>query len=140
MKIICRTLFDCSRTGTTGHFRVSEVPYTDGAGVEIYNIGDWTVSRNQQRNFESILQMISLRAQPSIDTPPTESNGVWSFEFSVESDGVYSADGTLGNTDALTKECAGTPMIVGLREHQPLEPFLITQGEQQNIWFETVNS
>ena len=140
MKVICRTLFDCSRTGTTGHFRVGQVPYLDQSGAEIRNIGDWTVSRNQQRNFETILQMISLRAQPEITSNPVQEHDQWRFEFTVESAGVYSADGSVHDLSALLTECAGTPMIVGLREQPGLDAHLITQGERQNIWFETVNN
>lgn len=139
MKILCRTLFDCSQTKTTGHFRLSQLPFVDGAGKTIRNLNDWTYSRNQQRNFETIMQMISLRAQPEITQSPTELNGTWEFEFAVEQAGVYSRDGTLDSTAGLLVECEGTPMIVGLGEKQPLDPVLITQGQQQNIWFETVN-
>lgn len=140
MNILCRTLFDCSRTGTTGHFRIGAVPYADATGTVIRNIGDWTLSRNQQRNFETILQMISLRAQPDVVSDPVEQAGMWSFEFAVESAGVYSATGQLGSTDALTAECAGTPMIVGLREQPNLDAWMITQGHRQNIWFEPINN
>ena len=139
MNILCRTLFDCSQTKTTGHFRSSQLPFVDGSGKTIRNLDDWTYSRNQQRNFETIMQMISLRAQPEIIRTPMENNGTWEFEFAVEQAGVYSVDGKLESTAGLLIECNGTPMIVGLNEKQSLEPMLITQGHQQNIWFESVN-
>lgn len=139
MKIVCRTLFDCSRTGTTGHLKISQLPYTDLQGQTIDSVQNWNFSRNQQRNFETILQMISLRAQPEILSDPTEQDGTWQFEFEVESAGVYSNDGTVNSTGQLLKECTDTPMIVGLREKNTLDPVLKTQGPDQNIWFETVN-
>lgn len=139
MKILCRTLFDCSYTGTTGHFRVGQVPYQDEQGQTINNIADWSRSRNQQRNFETILQMISLRAQPEILSRPVCLDGIWQFEFAVESAGVYSNDGTADSTAQLLAECSGTPMITGLDEQPELESCLIVQGPDQNIWFETVN-
>lgn len=139
MKILCRTLFDCTRTGTTGHFRSGQVPYQDAQGQTINNIADWNRSRNQQRNFEAILQMISLRAQPEIVSDPVQQDGVWQFEFAVETVGVYSNDGTADSTAQLLAECSGTPMIVGLDETTAPQPFLVSQGDDQNIWFETVN-
>jgi len=140
MKILCQTLFDCSYTGTTGHFRVGHVPYQDEQGQTITNITDWNRSRNQQRNYETILQMISLRAQPEILSRPQCQENLWQFEFAVETAGVYSNDGTADSTAQLLTECAGTPMITGLNEQSGIEPCLIVQGNDQNIWFKTVNS
>lgn len=139
MKILCRTLFDCSRTGTTGHFRLSQLPFDDRQGKVIDNLQTWTYSRNQQRNFETIMQMISLRAQPTVVQDPTEHNGEWQFEFEVETPGVYSQTGHSDDTSALLAECEGTPMIQGLQETLTTANCLHTSGAEQNIWFETIN-
>jgi len=63
MRILCRTLFDCSATGVTGHYRPSQVPFEDSAGNTIANQHDWMFARNQQRNWETLNQLISLRTQ-----------------------------------------------------------------------------
>jgi hypothetical protein len=139
MRILCRTFFDCSCTGTTGHFRVSQLSYQDNVGQTIDNLQAWTRSRNQQRNFESILQIISLRAQPEIVSRPVCDNGMWKFEFEVETLGVYSSNEDVDSTDQLLAECNGTPMIVGLDENSNVEPCLVSSGPDQNIWFETIN-
>ena len=139
MKIQCRTLFDCSRTGVTGHFRSAALPFTDQTGKTIQTQDDWNFSRNQQRNWETIQQMISLRAQPINIEKPTEFEGIWQFAFEVEASGVYSANGSPDDTGALLSECAGIPMIVNLGETASLEPKLVTSGPDQNIWFETIN-
>lgn len=139
MKIQCRTLFDCTKTGTTGHFRLAQIPFQDNAGQWITNQSDWTRSRNQQRNFETVMQMISLRAQPTVLDDPCEHNGVWQFEFSVENDGVYSSNGSADDTSALLAECQGTPMIVGLLETKTMQSYLNTKLPEQNIWFQTIN-
>ncbi len=139
MKILCRTLFDCSRTGTTGHFRLAQIPYTDAAGYVINSVLDWNFSRNQQRNFETIMQIISLRAQPNIVVNPVHTDGQWCFEFEVETAGVYSKDGSAHDTSALLAECQGAPMICGLTESLTTVNFLETTGAEQNIWFETIN-
>lgn len=139
MKILCRTLFDCSRTGTTGHFRLAQIPFRDQIGNTINSIQDWNFSRNQQRNFETVMQMISLRAQPTVIQDPVQHNGVWQFEFEVETAGVYSTNGTENDTSALLQECQGTPMIQGLQETLTTHNCLQTSGAEQNIWFETIN-
>jgi hypothetical protein len=83
--------------------------------------------------------MISLRAQPEILSRPQHQENTWQFEFAVEAAGVYSNDGTADSTAQLLTECAGTPMITGLNEQSDIEPCLIVQGNDQNIWFKTVN-
>ena len=139
MNILCRTLFDCTCTGVTGHFRSSQVPYLDRTGRLINDINDWNRSRNQHRNWETIMQMISLRAQPTIVQEPKCEEGVWQFEFSVETPGVYSVNNDVNNLDVLLNECAGIPMVVGLDEVGPIEPSLTVSGPNQNLWFETIN-
>ena len=140
MKILCRTLFDCTYTGITGNFKVNQIPFNDASGKEITSQSDWEFSRNQQRNWETIMQMISLRAQPTVLTYPQKFNDSWEFSFEVESAGVYSVDGSADNYELLLNECNGIPMIIGLKETNPLLSQLISQGQQQNIWFETVNN
>lgn len=139
MKIRCKTLFDCSATGVTGHFRPGQVPFDDASGKTIHNIEEWSFARNQQRNLETIMQMVSLRAQPSVIEKPNEHSGIWEFVFEVESAGVYSLTGNPTDLSALANECSGIPMILDLNESNVADPCLITQGPKQNIWFETIN-
>ena len=139
MNILCRTLFDCTCTGVTGHFRSSQVPYPDRTGRLIHTIADWNRARNQHRNWETIMQMISLRAQPTVVKEPECSDGVWSFEFSIETPGVYSINADVTNLDGLLNECDGIPMVVGLDEADSINPSLTIRGPKQNLWFETIN-
>ena len=139
MNIICKTLFDCTCTGVTGHFRSSQVPYPDRTGRLIHTVADWNRARNQHRNWETIMQMISLRAQPTVIKEPECADGVWSFEFSVETPGVYSINADVTNLDGLLNECDGIPMIVGLDEADSIDPSLTVNGPKQNLWFETIN-
>lgn len=140
MKIICRTFFDCSATGVTGHFRPSQVPFSDRTGREIQDLLSWNYARNQQRNWETLTQLISLRTQPISVISLGHDSGVWSFEFEVESGLVYSISGQENDISGLTNECAGVPMITGLSETLTEETVLITQGADQNIWFEPINT
>lgn len=135
MKIRCSTHFDITETGTTGHFRPSQVPYTNRAGNTIKDLTDWNRSRNQQRNFETITQVLQLRTQIFDVTTPVK-NTKWEFEFEVESDRIYQLDQDMFGI--LTQDCEDVPMIVGLDDEYTLTPALITSGSQQNIWFEAV--
>lgn len=140
MKILCKTLFDCSPTGVTGHYRVSSIPFNDRVGQAVNNQADWNFSRNQQRNWETINQLISLRTQP-IDIEPAQCHdGVWKFVFEVEQPLVYSVSGQEGDFDALINECAGVPMITGLKETDTISTVLTTTGPDQNIWFTPINT
>ena len=140
MKIQCRTLFDCSRTGVTGHYRMSQVPFQDQIGQTITNEHDWNFARNQQRNWETILQIISLRTQPMNLSATTVNDHVWEFTFEVEAAGVYSVNSDVNNMDTLLQECNGIPMVINLTEQPDLGTSLIAQGSKQNIWFQAVNN
>ncbi len=85
------------------------------------------------------MQMISLRAQPTIVQEPVCEDGTWQFEFSVETPGVYSVNNDVNNLGVLLNECAGIPMVVGLDEVGSIEPSLTVAGPNQNLWFETIN-
>ncbi len=134
MRILCRTLFDCSPTGVTGHYRPSQVPFTDDAGNTINNQHEWMFARNQQRNWETLNQLISLRTQVFDVEPVISAPGEWRFEFSVEHAEVYNTD-----LSGLIAECAGVPMLTGLTETLTTQYTLVTTGADQNIWFEPIN-
>jgi hypothetical protein len=136
MKVLCRTLFDCTVTGTTGHFRVSEVPYQDRAGHTINDIQQWNRSRNQQRNYETLLQIIGLRTQPENISAPTVNNSTWEFTFETDSEFVFAKDGEADPFANLLIDCNGVPMMTGLDETPTPGPVLVPL---KNIWFEQVN-
>jgi len=137
MKILCRTLFDCTATGVTGHMRSSDLPFVDAAGQTVDNQLAWNRSRNQQRNYETLIQLISLRTQPINVTATDQNQQYWQFSFETENESVYGS-----GPDAfenLLQDCAGVPMITNLGEQQSLNAVIETQGLRQNIWFETIN-
>jgi hypothetical protein len=139
MKIQCRTLFDCNRTGVTGLFRSSEIPYTDRAGQMVHNQTDWNRSRNQQRNYETLLQIFGLRTQPQEITQPVCQNNAWQFSFEIETPGVFEVYGNDDILAGLKVDCEGVPMMLNLTEQSIAVPVLTTSGEHQNIWFDAIN-
>jgi hypothetical protein len=140
MKIQCRTLFDCTRTGVTGAFRASEIPYQDRAGQPVHNHEHWHRSRNQQRNYETLLQIFGLRTQPQEITQPALIDGMWQFSFVSESEGVFDMHNNPNPLAGLLVDCEGVPMVTGLGEQPDIISVLTTQGDQQNIWFTSINT
>jgi hypothetical protein len=139
MKVLCRTLFDCTFTGVTGHLRPHQLPFTTKTGLIIDTTDQWNRSRNQQRNWESILQIISLRTQPMNVVPPTKHKDGWHFEFEVEAEGVLSSDISSDDLAGLVADCEGVPMVTGLDEAEVVTATLHAQGTNQNIWFSAIN-
>jgi hypothetical protein len=135
MKILCKTLFDCTRTGVTGHFRPAQVPFVDQAEQTINNQEDWNRARNQQRNWETIMQIASLRAQIMSTSKTRKVDDTWEFSFEVETVGVYSSNGDPEDLDGLLAECEGIPMVVGLNE--TVSESTLIPGK--NIWFDAIN-
>lgn len=109
--------------------------------------------RNQQRNWESVYQILSLRAQllefqyvgvtqenvadHSFGINYQGVHNIWTFEFAVEREDIYSFQhdryGTLKNDFAVT------PIILGLNETiKPSSPLFVVSGPEKNIYFITV--
>ena len=140
MQIQCRTLFDITETGITGHFKPQRVPFRDRANNHIVDQATWTRSRNQQRNLETITQLLQLRTQIFDVSTSCEHNGYWTFCFTVEFEGIYQLG--LDQFGILKQDCEGVPMLTGLDEQFVTNSYLTVEGSQQNIWFEcnTVNN
>jgi len=137
MKIRCRTLFDITATGITGHHKPSRIPFQDRSGQPIVDERSWNRGRNQQRNWETVTQLVQLRTQLNELRDPQRVDDAWQFEFGTDIDDVFS-DGRdpLGS---LRADCTDVPMLVGLNEGSNFAPMLITSGPNQNIWFEIVS-
>lgn len=134
MKFICKTFFDITATGVTGHYKSSRVPFLDLNGTNIDNELTWNRSRNQQRNWETITQLISLRAQISELKTPRKDNDLWIFEFETETPYAFGSEDN--PTELLLSDSAGVPMLLGLGNIDNLTPLLIVSGAEQNIWFD----
>jgi hypothetical protein len=133
MKIQVKTRFDCTATGTTGHYKSNRVPYKDNNQAAIIDQDSWARSRNQQRNYETLVQLLSLRTQLIDISLPVKQHDVWSFTIVSDRDDVFS-DGLA----ALYLDCDSVPMIVGLDEESGVDPMLHTQDPKVNIWFQEI--
>jgi hypothetical protein len=127
------TLVDITATGVT-HYRP-----------------DQEYQRNQQRNWETVLQTIGLRTQPMMVKGPVVletnlndgwefgenyqgSHCVWAWTFGVEHEDVYGTydDATAG----LLKDFEQVPVITGLDETARfMLPIFYPYGPIKNIYF-----
>jgi len=138
IKVKVHTHFDITVTGVTGHYRPTRASFCDRAGHEINNSDSWNRARNQQRNWETLTQLISLRTQVSDVVEPVLNQEKWYFEFTTETE-VFN-DGT-DPVGVLKADSDGVPMLTLLDNRADIDPVLITSGTRQNIWFasETIN-
>ena len=139
MKYICQTLFDITATGVTGHCKSARMPFQDRAGQNINDEQAWNRSRNQQRNWETLTQILSLRTQLFLLTDPVPdlSGSRWMFEFETESDGIYGPDSD--PVSVLRADANGVPMLRELNNDPDIENVLVTAGARQNIWFAPIS-
>ena len=132
MRIQCQTLFDITATGVTGHFKPSRMPFVDTSNTRIDTEIKWNRARNQQRNWETVTQIISLRTQVDFILP-VQNNDTWTFEFEIANDQLFVRD--QDPLAVLKTDCADVPMITGLNESASNHTVLVTD---KNIWFTIV--
>jgi hypothetical protein len=138
MSIVCFTLCDITRTGFTKKPRM----------MEEYQL------RNQQRNFETFLQVIGMRAQPTdISMPlmqPAEyierynfgeyfmgpvgfTYNIWTFSFESENISAYGNEHSPVGT--LVEDFENVPIITNLTENAKLNQKICTKGKYCNTYF-----
>jgi hypothetical protein len=142
----CYTLFDITETGILNRSK----PTGD-------DIQEWILKRNTQCNFDTILQVISLRSQPDQVKSPIriqlvdsdldkfgflfENNETlpvyyWKFDFEVHHSSVF--ENGIMPYGALYKDCEGVPMINCPTQLNGVTSFLNITEELQNIYFEAI--
>ncbi len=112
------------------------------------------IARNQQRNWETVIQCMGLRVQPQLIQDPVivtdnlkrfkfgdfyeGEHRVWQWMWAIEREGVYDlANQKLG---ALMQDFEQVPIIVGLEETARfMLPIFYPYGTIKNIYFEQIN-
>jgi hypothetical protein len=143
-KITCYTLFDITQTGVMNRSKPSLDQDTKV----------WTYQRNTQCNFDTILQVISLRSQPESISKPKKTNikfdefdkfgflfeqveneeyPCWKFTFEIQHKSVF--DDGITELGYLYKDCDSVPMILCGTEYKNLLNFLDISPEHRNIYF-----
>lgn len=112
------------------------------------------VDRNQQRNWETVLQCIGLRTQPQHIQLPTQTTfedigiaefgdfyrgtqTIWHWSWTVEQDGVYDLPNT--PMGGLMQDFEQVPIVTGLTETAKfMLPIFYPYGTIKNIYFKQV--
>lgn len=128
--------------------------------VDITNTGVTSYStalaleRNQQRNWETVLQLLSLRTQLHrvrylgwsvqlldqyyFGINYTGKHKLWEFEFSVDQPDPYQLDHD--RYRLLKQDVRTTPVVLDLTETaNPTLPFFFVDGADKNIYFKLLN-
>jgi len=148
-KIRCYTLFDITKTNL-----VSRKPPLDLTEEQRLV---WQSDRNAQLNFDTILQVVSLRSQPEEISDITktiinfkdfdnfgflfedeEEQHGWFFDFFILHAKVF--DDGISELGMLYSDCDGVPMIKTGKEWDRLPDFLDTSPELKNIYFEVIDN
>ncbi len=143
----CSTLFDITQTGVISRRNTNnEDP-------------SWILKRNQQCNFDTIVQAISLRSQPEnittsskktlffknkhmfgslFDKKIVQEITYWSFDFEINYASVFN-DG-INDLGLLYNDCDKIPMIKCNTEWNKLPNYLDTTFNTRNIHFEVIKN
>lgn len=131
--ISCRTRFDITATGVRNNYKPQRLPYQRDNGEIIRDRPHWERARNQQRNWETMNQVISLRCLPEDITQPRRDGLDWIFEFKIANPAsIMLGEDAVGQ---LTQDAQGVPMIMGLDESPGLAAFITCSGPDCNTWF-----
>ena len=131
--IVCNTKFDITPTGVLGQYKENREIVNHSDQTPINNLASWTRARNQQRNWETLTQIISLRCLPENITQPICTQNAWSFSFEVES--LSAISDQPDDLYYLMHDANGVPMILGLDEDAGLGPAIETRPKDCNTWF-----
>jgi len=125
------TDFDITNTGVVRNFKKNLLPAKIN-GQLIHTEEEWIHCRRQQTNWETLIQIISLRTQPyNIRTIVNELD--WTLEFDIEHIDVFRKNGNpLG---LLQEDIENVPLLTGLDEKKDLE--LTNENYAPNMRFET---
>jgi len=132
------TLFDITPTGVIRHPKTTDANYQS-----------LLLRRNQQRNWETLQQVLAMRAQIYVEHPPEiiktcnqfsrkifKNTQAWGFRFGVEHVEVYGV-----KLQLLFDDCHGIPMILGLTERAAIaEPVIDCWSDYKNIHIEPAES
>lgn len=99
---------------------------------------DWLLKRNQQRNYDTLLQVIGLRCQPlnpeiqilsQVRYGDAELARAWVLTFQTDREGVLGPDG-----EFFLQDVHGVPIVPGLTETTPsFPPQFLSRGSLKNI-------
>ncbi len=143
-KIAVATLFDITETHVVRNFNQALMQSHPTIKTE----EEWIKAKRQQTNWETIMQVVSLRANPMKIESPVHHLDVeldvfgyhmfkgecWLFSFVVESDDMFRKDAD--PVGLLMEDLNNVPMISGLDDNVTDCNYFKTIGPQRNVYIE----
>lgn len=144
------TLVDVTNSGVLAAYKDAP-PFMDSAGQIVNSRETWERSRNQQRNWETFIQIASMITQPTIlkkstlipNADLTNYNfsydgtaNVWEFVLGAEQTCVF--DGRFP-ASRLADMCHKIPVITGLTESIDFAMAMFNTSGNVNLYFEKVS-
>ena len=124
--------FDITNTGVIRNYRDNPLPAKVN-GMMIKSKEEWIKLRRQQANWETFIQIISLRIQP-LNIQTTVNKNSWTLEFDVDNvDALTKDDDPIG---LLKADLENIPLLTGLDEKKNLE-LAEARSYRTNVRFET---
>lgn len=138
------SLIDITNTGVLAAYKKDAKAFMDNAQQVVKDKQSWDRSRNQQRNWETLTQLISMITQPTILQQPipkrkqdllnynfsyTGEHTVWEFIIGAEHASVF-------DSKVLIEICNKIPIVTNLKEtFEPNNPIFDTE-QDINLYFE----
>jgi hypothetical protein len=135
--IECSTGFDITATGVLGQYKENREIRNQSDGSAITSHEAWLRARNQQRNWETMNQIISLRCLPENIQIPRRDGDIWRFVFDIDS--LAAVSDQSGDLEFLRRDAEGVPMILGLEEAKGLDTMIRTLGTVINTDFRVLS-
>jgi hypothetical protein len=132
----CNTRFDITATGVLGQYKENRQAHNHADGSVINDHSAWIKARNQQRNWETFNQIISLRCLPENITLPQRDIKGWWFDFDVENSAALCDKPN--DVAFLISDAHGVPVIVGLDE-DVTDAVIRSQGPDPNTVFQVLH-
>lgn len=141
------SLIDITNTGVLAAYKSDASAFMDNANQIVKDQQSWNKSRNQQRNWETLMQSIGMITQPTVIKQPNllknqhtlnyrfgdcyaGEHNIWEFIIGAEHAGIF-------NIDVLKNTCNQIPIVINLKETiQPANSMFDTI-QDVNLYFET---
>lgn len=135
--IRCSTWFDITATGVLGQYRENREVVDQACGGVIQDRSTWLRARNQQRNWDTMNQIIALRCLPENIRTPRRFGLVWQFDFDIPD--LSAVSDQHGDLEFLRRDAHGVPMILGLLESPDLDSMICSRGDRINTEFRVLD-
>lgn len=122
---LIETTVDITQTGVTDNSRKDDP--------------DFHLKRNQQRNYDTLMQVLSLRANvidPTLHVWYDSASEAthWRLTFFTDYEGVFGIDNS-----AFVDDVHMVPIVPGLTETTPIfPPFFVSKGQMTNIQIQSI--